>query len=58
MQEQRSREAKKADATLDPTQLATRSNVSHDITLHLFSILGFFSFLFSDELLRDRERRG
>ena len=38
MQEQRSREAKKAEATLVPTQLATRSSFPQDMKLQLFSI--------------------
>jgi energy-coupling factor transporter transmembrane protein EcfT len=40
MQEHLSREAKKADATLTPTQLATRSSFSHDMKLQLL-LLGF-----------------
>ncbi|KAI9180993.1 hypothetical protein LWI28_010048 [Acer negundo] len=38
MQEQRSSDAKKAVATLVPTQLATRSSLSQDMKLQLFSI--------------------
>jgi hypothetical protein len=35
MQEQRSKEAKKAEATLVPTQLATRSSLSQDNKPHV-----------------------
>ncbi|CAK9156238.1 unnamed protein product [Ilex paraguariensis] len=41
MQEQRSREVKNAEATLVPTQLATRSSFSHDMNPQLFSIVRF-----------------
>lgn len=38
MHEQRSREAKKAEATLVPTQLAIRSSLSQEMKLQLLSI--------------------
>ena len=47
MQEQRSREAKKAEATLEPTQLAALSSFSHVIKLQLlFAILCFYFVFF------------
>jgi len=39
MQEQRSNEAKKAEATLVPTQLAILSSLSHDINPHALLLL-------------------
>jgi hypothetical protein len=39
MQEQRSKEAKKAEATLVPTQLATRSSLSQDNKPHVLLLL-------------------
>ncbi|KAG6650197.1 hypothetical protein CIPAW_06G025800 [Carya illinoinensis] len=44
IQEQRSSEAKKAEATLEPTHVAIRSSLSHDIELLLFSIVQDHSF--------------
>ena len=39
MQEQRSSEAKKAEAMLEPTQMAARSRFSHDMKLQFLSIV-------------------
>lgn len=54
IQEQRSREAKKAEATFEPTQLAIRSSLSQEIELLLFSIVE--DHCFPTKKLSKRER--
>lgn len=54
IQEQRSSEAKKAEATLEPTKLAARSIFSHDMKLQFFSIVGSFLRFFDDFDFRER----
>ncbi|KAK4572961.1 hypothetical protein RGQ29_031086 [Quercus rubra] len=54
IQEQRSSEAKKAEATLEPTKLAARSIFSHDMKLQFFSIVGSFLRFFDDFVFRER----
>jgi hypothetical protein len=51
MQEQRSKEAKKAEATLVPTQLATRSSLSQDNKPHVLLLLLLLDILDLSELL-------
>jgi hypothetical protein len=57
MQEQRSREAKKAEVTLDPTQLAQLSMADGDL-LCLLARVSFFAGGGQSQTKRKRSRRG